>query len=144
VKKRAARKNAFHEILSTLSPETTVTLLGEVSRTWYVDRNRLVEVIMALEEVGAEISIIGDGPFQHAALCAVEAAYADQAVHEVVGPEEEVVPVLICMAQLFVVFPSRVKPDILSVSPHMAAVLDAGVPVVALHPEGDSTYVTRE
>jgi hypothetical protein len=146
MKKRAARQNAFREIMSRLPPESAVTVVGEVSRTWYMDQNRLVEILMALQEASAFVSVIGDGPFRLIAANAIGCCYAaDEPVPELCHAEDaEEAHELLVHTNLFLVFPSRVKPDIVSVSPWMSAILNAGVPVIALHPEGDSTYVASE
>lgn len=46
-----------------LLPGTTVAVIGNISRTWYIDRAILAEVVLWLLEAGAKLRIMGKLPF---------------------------------------------------------------------------------
>lgn len=131
------REQAFHSANACLRPKSTVTIVGPISRTWYVDRGTLVELFFYLEDCDITPIVIAERPFQ---LCAEAASEISE------------IPVLILDAAdqraydhlenscLCIALPARKNDDPRSAGPWASAALDTGVPVLAVHEDGNARF----
>jgi hypothetical protein len=135
------REPAFRKAEAHLERGAYVAVVGPISRTWYRDQGVLAELFDYLTALRTSFSVISDSAFRHTAQEAARISGTYPVLMDTASIEAEL---FIESCALCIALGPRTHSDVRQASPFVDVAIKRGIPVLAIWPNGDATFVALE
>ncbi len=133
------REAVFREAERCIGPSGRIALVGHKSRTWYEDQSLVFDILLWVVHRGVPVAALGDTAWHHCVQTAAQHAGV-RGIDMLLSASRSALEFLE-QTTLGVVFPTRVGKHLGDTAPEVAALLDRGVPLFLVMPDGNVSMV---